>query len=234
MQTEGNAQPEDAQPTDVELNESAQDAQRSQELQRTAELVAAYQDGEGAALEELFARYYDRVLRIVRIRMGKRLRSRMDSVDIVQNTFGAAMVSLKDFEMREPGSLIHWLATIAENQLRGASDYLGALKRDSRRDMAMTRIRSSMASGEFTYDPESKVPSPIDELSRIEREGLLDECVAELPEDYREVILLRDFAGASWEYITEQMGRVTPRATAMLHARAKVALLKIARTRIDF
>lgn len=97
----------------------------------------------------------------------------------------------------------------------------------------MTRIRSSMASGEFTFDPESKVPAPIEELSRLERQEILDECVAELSPEYREVILLRDFAGASWEYITEQMGRVTPRATAMLHARAKVALLKIARQRID-
>lgn len=215
------------------LDERAADAQRSQELQRTAELVAAYQGGEDAALEELFARYYDRVLRIVRIRMGRRLRSRMDSVDIVQNTFGAAITSLKEFEMREPGSLIHWLAQIAENQLRGASDYLGALKRDSRRELALTRVKNSMESGEFTLEPESRVPSPIEELARLERQELLDECVAELSPDYREVILLRDFAGASWEYITEQMGRVTPRATAMLHARAKVALLKIARTRID-
>ena len=215
------------------LDETELQAARASELERTAELVAAYQGGEDAALEELFARYYDRVQRIVRIRMGQRLRSRMDSIDIVQNTFGAAMGGLKTFEMREPGSLIHWLAQIAENQLRGASDYLGAQKRDSRREVAMTRVRSSMASGEFTFDPESKVPSPIEELSRLERQELLDECVAELSPDYREVILLRDFAGASWEYITEQMGRVTPRATAMLHARAKVALLKVARQRID-
>ncbi len=231
MQSE---EPEDTTSIDEEqLDESAHKVERSQQMQRTAELVAAYQGGEDSALEELFSRYYKRVLRIVRIRMGKRLRSRMDSVDIVQNTFGAAMVSMKDFEMREPGSMIHWLAQIAENQLRGAADYLGAIKRDSRRDMALTRIKSSMASGEFTYDPESKVPSPLEELSRLERQEQLDECVAELPDDYREVILLRDFAGASWEYITEQMGRVTPRATAMLHSRAKVALLKIARQRID-
>ncbi|MCB9915296.1 MAG: sigma-70 family RNA polymerase sigma factor [Planctomycetes bacterium] len=215
------------------LDEAALAEQRSREMQRTAELVAAYQGGEDAALEELFARYYDRVLRIVRIRMGKRIRARMDSVDIVQNTFGAAMTSLKEFEMREPGSLIHWLAQIAENQLRGASDYLGALKRDSRREVAMTRAKKAMDSGEYTYEPQARTPEPLEELTRLEREDLLDECVAELPPDYREVILLRDFAGASWEYITEQMGRVTPRATAMLHARAKVALLKIARHKID-
>lgn len=206
---------------------------RREELSETVELVRQYQGGDDEALNQLFARYYDRVLRIVRIRMGRRLRSKMDSMDIVQNTFGAAMASIDDFEMREPGSLIQWLSKIAENQLRGAADYIGAHKRDSRLEIALAGIKSSMRSGEFQYEPEARVISPLEKLSRAELRDILDECVEELPEDYREVILLRNFAGCSWDVITEEMGRVTARATAMLHARARVALLKIARQRIE-
>ena len=206
---------------------------REQQLSETVELVRRFRDGDDDALNRLFARYYDRVLRIVRIRMGQRLRSRMDSVDIVQNTFGAALAGLDEFEMREPGSLIQWLSTIAENQLRGAADYLGAQKRDSRLEVALAAIKSQLHSGEFTFEPEAQVVSPIDESSYSEVREILDECVAQLPDDYREVILLRNFAGCSWDCITEEMGRVSVRATAMLHARARVALLKIAEKRID-
>lgn len=225
-------------PSPADLDESlaedpAAEAARREELSETVELVRRCQEGEAEALNRLFARYYDRVLRIVRIRMGKRLRSKMESVDIVQSTFGAAMTSLDDFEMREPGSLIQWLSRIAENQLRGASDYITAHKRDSRLEVALQGIKSSMQSGEFRIEPEARVVSPLDELSSIEMKEILDECVQELPDDYREVILLRNFAGCSWDAITEEMGRVTPRATAMLHARARVALLKIARRRIE-
>lgn len=205
---------------------------RSRQLSETVELVRRYHDGDDDALNRLFARYYDRVLRIVRIRMGKGLRSRMDSVDIVQNTFGAALAGLDDFQMHEPGSLIQWLSTIAENQLRGAADYLGAQKRDSRLEVALAGIKSQLHSGEFVFEPEAQVVSPIEGASHAEVREILDECVAQLPDDYREVILLRNFAGCSWDCITEQMGRVSARATAMLHARARVALVKIAEKRI--
>jgi len=218
---------------DSELDDDAISAARSQEMSNTVELVRRYHEGEEGTLEALFARYYDRVLRIVRIRMGRRLRSRMESVDIVQNTFGAAMVSLRDFEMREPGSLIQWLSQIAENQLRGASDYLGAQRRDSRLEVTLSNLRSALKSGEFQFDPAADITSPIESLARAETREALDECVAELPDDYREVILLRNFAGCSWDHITEEMGRVSTRATVMLHARARVALLKIAERRLD-
>jgi hypothetical protein len=48
------------------------------------------QGGDGGALNELFERYYDRIYRIVRIRMGAKLRGVLESHDIVQQKIGRA------------------------------------------------------------------------------------------------------------------------------------------------
>ena len=62
-------------------------------LTRSVELVRRAQAGERPALERLFERYYDRVRRIVRARLGPELRLRVESVDILQETFTAAVGS---------------------------------------------------------------------------------------------------------------------------------------------
>ena len=50
-----------------------------------------------------------------------------------------------------------------------------------------------------------------------------------LPEEYRELILLRNYAGASWESVAEETGRPSAAAARMMHARALVELGKLVR-----
>ena len=54
------------------------------DFHHTLELLRAARDGERAALEALFERYRDRVLEIVRIRLGPRLRQAVESTDLAQ------------------------------------------------------------------------------------------------------------------------------------------------------
>ena len=77
-------------------------------LTASLELVSRAQAGDGDARERLFTRYYPRVLRVVRARMGVRLRELEDPWDIVQNTFMAALGALERFEAREDAALIDW------------------------------------------------------------------------------------------------------------------------------
>src|SRR6185295_15062539 len=92
-------------------------------------LVARAQAGDADAKERLFARYYPRVFRVVRARMGVGLRALEAPEDIVQNTFLAALSALERFAAREDAALIDWFARLTENQLRDAAKYHGALKR---------------------------------------------------------------------------------------------------------
>jgi DNA-directed RNA polymerase specialized sigma24 family protein len=59
----------------------------------------------------------------------------------------------------------------------------------------------------------------------------MDDSLAELEEAHREVLLLRHYAGASWERTAELMGHPSPDAARMLHARALNALRKSLRRR---
>lgn len=199
---------------------------RARELTNTVSLVQRFQGGDLQALDTLFARYYPRVLRCVKLRMGPLVKRHCEPEDVVQRVFAAAIEDLRTAEIREPGELIHWLASVAENQIRGIHDYLTAKKRDVRLERSLDRIRGAISSGSFRFDPAADDTLQLEILSRRELAGLVDQCLAELSEDHRQVILLRNIAGCSWELGAEKLGRETASAACMLHARARVALLK--------
>ncbi|HED63995.1 MAG TPA: sigma-70 family RNA polymerase sigma factor, partial [Planctomycetes bacterium] len=103
---------------------------------RTADSIALirdYQGGNRAALDRLVERYYDRVVPIVRSRMGPWLREVESVEDLVQETFLAAVREFDRFEIREERALIHWLAKLAERRILNAARHHRRAKRDHRR-----------------------------------------------------------------------------------------------------
>lgn len=182
------------------------------ELTASYELVDRAQAGDMQAYNRLFERYYERVLRIVRIRLGRGLKRFVEAEDILQETFIAAVRTFDRFEMRHEASLIAWMARLAENKIREAADYHHALKRDRRRDRALVYVRDAMASGSLQMDLPSPIELPDQLASKQELTGLLEECLAELSEDQREVILLRLYHKGSWTWVAEQTGRPTDAA----------------------
>ena len=188
------------------------------EITQSLDLVLRAQHGDQAALDRLCARYYDRVRRIVQLRLGPRLRERVDSGDILQETFLAAVRSLSSFEMREEASLINWLARLAERQIIAAADFHGARKRDSRRDVQV--------SGPVEIE-DRRLARPLDLAAGAEEQHLVEAAVARLPDEYRELTLLRNYAGASWESVAEETHRPSAAAARMMHARALVELGKL-------
>jgi len=64
---------------------------------QTQRLVALAKDGDQSALNKLCEVYNERVLRIVRMRMGPELRSKQESMDLVQDAFISALRSLENF-----------------------------------------------------------------------------------------------------------------------------------------
>jgi RNA polymerase sigma-70 factor (ECF subfamily) len=198
---------------------------RDPELTQSFELVNRAQGGDLEAYNRLFERYYERVLHIVRMRIGRRVRGYLEAEDILQETFIAAVNSFERFEMRNESSLINWLAKLAEHKIKEAVDYHHAQKRDKRRERALAHVRNAMASGTLVFDPPADVKLPLQELEDAELVGIMEECISELSEDHREVILLRLYAKGSWSWVAEQTGRPTEGAARELFRRAKVALV---------
>ena len=202
----------------------------SDEITQSLDLVLRAQEGDQAALNRLCERYYDRVRRIVRLRLGARLRETIDSGDILQETFLAAVRSLDSFEMREEASLINWLAKLAERKIIAAADYHSAKKRDSRREV---RLPSSAHgdSSVVSQDLADSIDAPIDEVEQGELREIVEECLSEMPDEYRELVLLRDYMAASWEQVAEETQRPSAEAARMMHSRALIELARLVRMR---
>lgn len=192
----------------------------------TIDLLRRAQGGDSDALQPLLERYYERVRRIVRLRLGAALRRRLDSGDILQETFLAAVRNFSRFELRDEASFINWLAVLAENQIRDAHDYHIAQKRSMDRQVPLEFVDRS---GPIGIDPVAAGLSPEGAAERAEEVARIEAAIERLPPEHRELILLRDYAGASWEVIAEHTGRPSPDAARMVHAKAMVQLARLAR-----
>ena len=201
----------------------------SDEVTHSLDLVLKAQEGDAQALNRLFERYYERVRRIVRLRLGAKLRESVESGDILQETFIAAVRSFENFEMREEASLINWLSRLAERQIIAAADYYGAKKRDQRRNVSLSGAIVDTGSVRVPLSFPDQTTRPLDWLAATEEQKIVEGCLDQLPEEYRELILLRNYAGASWEAVAEETGRPSAAAARMIHARAMIELGRLLR-----
>ena len=191
------------------------------------ELLARAQAGNAEALDELIRRYHERLLRIVRIRLGPTgtgLRRFLESADIAQETWKAALGALDDLRVRGEPDLLAWLARIATNEVRDQLDRVRAQRRSLEREQPLP----SEAGGE-PIDPHT---DPGARAARGELAEILDQAIAELPEHYREVILLRDYCGSDWETIAPRVGSPSVHAAQQLHQRAWIRVRRLAAPRL--
>ena len=188
---------------------------------QSVDLLERAQRGDQAALSALLDRYQDRLRRIVRVRLGSRLRGRIETMDIVQDAYEVAIRKIGDVEVRGPGSILNWLARIAQHKIHDANDYFGAAKRDQRREAPLESAAGSDGGAERIP---ARTTLPDERAARTELREILDDALMELSDDHREVILLRDYCGGDWDYVTRTLGRPNVHATQELHRRAWIKL----------
>ncbi len=189
------------------------------------DVLARAQAGDVDAVNRLFERYYERVQRIVSIRMGVEARRFVESSDVVQETFRAALRGLADLHVSEDAGVLGWLATVAENRIRDEVARGRRAKRSAATEESLDRSRSP-------FSISTGATPPPDAAYRREVRELLDLAIAELPDEYREVVLLRDFCGADWPEIAAKLGRDNLNAAQQLHQRAWIRLRKSLRGKL--
>lgn len=160
------------------------------------ELMARFQAGDSAAMEEIFARFQKPLFNFF-YRMVSR---RETAEDLVQETF----LKLCRFGHTFCGSnakFTTWLYSVAGNQCR---DYLRHSAR--RPEMPVADLEES-----YTEDPvEIPAPahdSPVEEhLIRMEIRQELKSAIKSLPEKERTAIVLREYHGLEYKEIAEVLG----------------------------
>ena len=190
---------------------------------KTRHLVALAQDGDESALNQLCKVYGPRVLWIIRLRMGRELRSKLESMDVVQDVLVSALRDLGDFTYKDEGDFLRWLSKIAENRLRDNVDKLHADKRDIRKEVRLDN-RGPTTGGRFFA-----VPGPIDTttpsliMSRREDLDELAKAMDKLKPQYKEVIVLTKIEGLSYKEISDKLGK-SDEAVRKLVSRAMAVL----------
>ncbi|MFC1794879.1 sigma-70 family RNA polymerase sigma factor [Planctomycetota bacterium] len=194
--------------------------------QKTQELVTLAKGGDDTALEQLCRVYGERVRRIIRLRMGREIRNRLDSMDLVQDALVSALGGLKDFTYKNEGDFLRWLARITQNELRDNLDKIYTDKRDIRKEVRLENYEPTTGGG-FAGTPgpiEATTPSVI--ISNKEDLDKLEKAIDELKPDYREVIVLAKIDGLSYKEIADRLGKSIDSVGHLL-SRAMVALTEV-------
>ncbi|MDR4507170.1 MAG: sigma-70 family RNA polymerase sigma factor [Candidatus Brocadiaceae bacterium] len=192
----------------------------------TRRLVAGAKSGDKDATNKLYEIYNDRILGIVRLRMGNELRSKMQSMDLVQEALLCSFRDLGDFTYKNEGDFLRWVSKIAENRIRDNSNKLHAQKRDMRKEapfnMGDQSSNSTFIPGIVPFD--TTTPSRI--MSRNEEQERLEMAMQHLSAEDQEVIVLAKIEGLLLKQIGEKIGK-SPDAVRMQLSRALAELSAI-------
>ena len=148
---------------------------------------------------------YREYLRLLaRLQLDPRLRGRLDSSDIAQETLLKAHAHQDQFRGKSEAERAAWLRTILANVL---TDALRKLAREQGRAEGSLEAALEESSVRLEHWLQSNEPSPGDRMQRQEQLVRLAEALARLPEDQRRAIELKHLEGCSVETISQRMGR---------------------------
>lgn len=190
----------------------------------TLELVQKAQAGDREAFELLVSRYEDRLEALVHLRLGPRLRLRVEPEDVLQEIWKRAFESIGKFVWIDERSVFRWLGGIGEHVILSEARCARTRKRDGARNVPLRDA------GEHAFNVENQLvakdSSPSRGARREERFERLEAALNSLTGDYREVIILAQIRGLSRKEIGERMGRSAD-AVSMLLLRALRELKKV-------
>jgi len=184
-----------------------------------ASLVRRSLEGDESAARQLFERYRESLLRRLGRRIPPALGRKVSAADVVQDTYLVALERLSEFEDRGKGSFRRWLFTVAESRLMDQFRRFSRKKRGLRREVT----RGKRAT---TRQVRGGGASPSHVAMGEERRRAVQEALIELPEQYREVLLLVQRDQLKLRSAAERLGR-SYEATKKLYGRALKAFAEV-------
>ena len=191
----------------------------------TSQLLDAARAGDAAARARILSRYQSWLRILARIQLDGDFRGKFDASDIAQQTLLEACRDLPQFRGGTESEFLAWLRQILAHVLsHEIRRFRGTQQRDIGREVSLEQslAQSSQRLGDMLAVSGS---SPSQQAVRHEQEVMLAEVLARLPDDYREVLILRNLEGLSHEEVAARMGRGAG-AVRMLWVRALAAIRK--------
>ncbi len=195
-----------------------------------SELIQRCRAGDAAARDRLFHRYRHYLRLLAEAQLGRRLRVKCDPSDIVQQTLLEAHRDFGGFQGEHERDLLAWLRRILAHNLYNEARHYAARQRDAAREVSLDQVRAGVEDSSAAFDRgvADAGPQPVQAAAQREEAVRLADALAQLPDDYQTVLLLRVFEGLSSEEAAGRMNR-SAGAVRMLQMRALTAL----RERLD-
>jgi RNA polymerase sigma-70 factor (ECF subfamily) len=176
-----------------------------------AVLLAAARGGSADALGRAFEACRAYLLLVAERELDPALRAKGGASDLVQQTFLEAQRDFPRFAGASADELRAWLRQLLRNNLANfARHYRTSGKR---------RLDRETVDSRGWADLPADTTSPSGRAAARERDEALEQALARLPDDYREVLVLRYREGCRFEEIARRMGR-TANAVRKLWGRA--------------
>jgi RNA polymerase sigma-70 factor (ECF subfamily) len=178
------------------------------ELPEIETLIRRAAVGDQLAAGALFAHFHDRLRKMIRLRMDRRLKGRVDADDILQDAYLDAAQRLQDYAAQPPMSFFLWLRFLAAQKLIDAQrHHLGVEKRNAGLEVSLYRGPMPEAtSASLAAQLLGRLTSPSLAAIRAETQIRVQEVLNAMEAIDREVLVLRHFEHLSNAEVAELLG----------------------------
>lgn len=179
------------------------------------QLLRRLQQRDERAFVECVQRYQAQVFRLLYRMLG----DRHEAEDVAQEVFVTVFKSIDSF--RGESRFSTWLYRIAANQCKNRLKYLGRRGRRGRETLDDASERDLQEARAQGLAPGHTGPDQV--LEGAQLDALVQRGIASLDEEHRELVILRDMEGLSYEEICQITGLPEGTVKSRLH-RARLAL----------
>jgi len=180
-------------------------------------LVERLKRRDEAAFNELVRLYQGKIYRLVFRMLG----DAGEAEDLAQEVFVTVFKSIDSF--RGDSKLSTWMYRVATNHCKNRIKYLGRRAHKKKKEFDEVGDRDAIESA--TMATSATVPRPDEMVHARQTEGFIQKALAELPDDQKELVVLRDIENMTYDAIKEVTGLPEGTVKSRLH-RARLALQK--------
>src|SRR6185312_798633 len=193
----------------------------------TEALIRRVEGGDEGALSELFVRYRDRLRRMVKLRLDRRLQGRLDASDVLQEAYLDVARRAGEYRANPTMPVFLWLRLITGQRLIALHrKHLGAQMRDAGLEVSLHRGALPPASSiSIAAMLLGRLTSPTRAASRAELQVRLQDVLNSMDPIDREVLTLRHFEELGNSETAQVLG-ITKSAASSRYVRAVMRLKK--------
>jgi RNA polymerase sigma-70 factor, ECF subfamily len=197
------------------------------ESSETRRLLRRVEDGDEAAMTELFARYHDRLRRMVKLRMDRRLQGRLDPSDVLQEAYLDVAKRAPEYRANPAMPIFLWLRFLTGQKLMDLHrKHLGAQMRDAGQEVSLHGGALPPASSiSIAAMLLGRITSPTRAARRAEMQVRLQDVLNSMEPVDREILTLRHFEELGNSETAQVLG-ISKAAASSRYIRAVMRLKK--------